>query len=260
MHPENVEHFRQKIYEVTDFISTPEAINFDDSQLWDKLSPQTQQVFTPIRQEFRIHNACLDQVSRWQGYPYQQYLNVPNESDFDHILGMLEIFHQLKKLGLSSFDDTDIEIKTVIHDSGEIITGDVPLFHFSSMNRFAADMKKIESRCFLKLVLGTIKETTPNSYLQLKNAYTQYQNRNDKGSHLVKYIDNSQGNEHAVIYIYKQSFPIMSRLPINPYEMIESAKENENQYLGKILAFPTISDSDKQILFEFTNGRQTRYL
>ena len=193
MSPEISQHLSQRIRTFSEFVTKPEATNFDDSQLWDSLSARNQQFLSPVRQEFRLHNACLNQVHRWQSHPYASQLGSVGDTDYEHVIGMLEISQQLKNAGLSGFNFDDIEMKIIFHDSGEIITDDMSVVHTSSLDTIIKEAKQIEPHCFIRLVLNQIKKTQPNIYQSIKESYLAYENRgqnpNDPESHLVKFID-----------------------------------------------------------------------
>ena len=198
MSPESSYHLSQRIRNFSEYIHTPEAENFNDSQLWNNLSTEIQQLLSPVRQEFRLHNACLNQVRRWQDHPYQKCLGGVGDTDFEHVIGMLQIS---KELGLLAFDSNNIELKIIFHDSGEIITDDMSVFHSSEIDSFVKNMKQIEPRCFMHLVLNRIRKDQPSIYQVLRESYTNYekrsQNLDDKESHLVKLIDTIQGNQYG---------------------------------------------------------------
>lgn len=264
MSPESSQHLVERIHRFQDFINTPEAVNFDDSLLWDYLSPTNQQLLTPVRQELRLHNACLNQVIRWRSHPYAPYLGPVGDSDYEHVVGMLKITHQLKDMGLSGFNFDDIEMKIVFHDSGEIITDDMSVIHNDQLESFTRDMKGIESGCFIKLILNRIKKSHPDIYQKVKDAYSKYENRSDypydQNSHLVKLIDTIQGDEYGIKHLLdpdllNRTFKDGVYPSIDPKKSIIFVLDNENLYLNNILRSP-ISISDKGILLGFLSSRQ----
>jgi len=264
MSPESSQHLVDRIHEFQKFIDTQEAINFDDSRLWDCLSPENQQLLSPARQEFRLHNACLNQVIRWQAHPYTQYLGSIGDSDYEHVVGMLKIGHQLKDMGLSSFNFDNVEMKIVFHDSGEIITDDMSVVHSSEIESFIKDMKSVEPSCFIKLILGRIKKSHPGIYQKIRNAYSSYESRSDhpydQDSHLVKLIDTNQGNEYGLKHLYGPNILVQAfkdkPCPIDPRESIIFALKKEEQYLDNLFQSPNITVSDKGILLGFLSSNQ----
>lgn len=257
MSPEISQHLSKRIREFSEFVTKPEATNFDDSQLWDSLSTRNQQLLSPVRQEFRLHNACLNQVRRWQDHPYQKYLGGIGDTDFEHVVKMIEISHQLKNMNLLSFDFNNIDLKIIFHDSGEIITDDMSVIHPSKIDTFVTNMKHLEPHGFIHLILSQIKHDQPEIYQTIKTSYTSYeakdQNLNDKESWLVKFIDTLQGDEYGVSHIYNPSvldYPHMVSIK-NPHELIQLAMENENKFLSNVIRSSTISLQDKNILTGF---------
>ena len=263
MSPEISQHLSKRIREFSEFITKPEATNFDDSQLWDSLSIRNQQLLSPVRQEFRLHNACLNQVRRWQSHPYASQLGCVGDTDYEHAIGMLEISHQLNDTGLSSFNFDDIEMKIIFHDSGEIITDDMSVVHTPTLDTLIRETKQIEPHCFIRLVLNQIKKTQPYIYQSIKESYVTYENRDknpdDTESHLVKLIDTIQGNNFGISHIYSPTILStqneFSPSP-SPSQLVSSSIETENKLLSKILASPKISDKDRQILIQFLSDHQ----
>jgi len=265
MSPEICQHLSQRIREFTQFIATPEAVNFNDNQLWDYLSPQNQLFLTPVRQELRLHNACLNQVVRWQSHPYIPYLGLIGDSDYEHVVGMLKIGHQLRDMGLSSFNFDDIEMKIIFHDSGEIITDDMSVVHTHTLDTVIKEVKQIEPHCFTRLVLNQIKRTQPNIYQSIKESYLAYENRgknlDDIESHLVKYIDTIQGNNFGISHIYSPTI-LSSEIDLSPspFQLMSASIETENKLLPQILHSSKISDKDRQILIQsLSNHQLTNY-
>lgn len=261
MSPEIYQHLSQRIRNFSEFITTSEAVNFDDSQLWNSLSPKNQQLLSPVRQEFRLHNACLNQVRRWQNHPYQQYLGGAGDTDFEHIIDMVDISHQLEELDLSTFDFDDIELKIIFHDSGEIVTDDMSLVHSLDKDTFITSIKRVEPHCFIRLILNQIKNSSSGTYQAIKASYTDYENKqilDNKESWLVKFIDTIQGNKYGLVHIYN---PLVLGHPHlvsikDPHQIVQSAIKNENRYLSKTVQSSGISDQDRQILFDFLSSYQ----
>lgn len=261
MSPEISQHLSQRIRTFSEFVTRPEATNFDDSQLWNSLSTKNQQFLSPVRQEFRLHNACLNQVHRWQSHPYASQLGSVGDTDYEHAIGMLEISHQLKDTGLSGFNFDDIEMKIIFHDSGEIITDDMSVVHTPTLDDLIKEAKQIEPRCFIRLVLNQIKKTQPNIYQSIKKSYQSYENRsqnpNDAESHLVKFIDTIQGNNFGISHIYSPTIlSTQNYLSPSPFELIFTSMETENKYLLQIFNSSKTSAKDIQILTQFLLDHQ----
>lgn len=265
MSPEISQHLSKRIREFSEFITKPEATNFDDSQLWDSLSTRNQQLLSPVRQEFRLHNACLNQVRRWQSHPYASQLGSVGDTDYEHVIGMLEISHQLKDAGLSSFNFDDIEMKIIFHDSGEIITDDMSVVHTPTLDTLIRETKQLEPHCFIRLVLNQIKKTQPYIYQSIKESYMTYENRDknpdDTESHLVKFIDTIQGNNFGISHIYCSAIlSTQVSLSPSPFELISTSMETENKLLLKILHSLKTSDKDRTTLVQsLSNHQLTNY-
>lgn len=242
MSPESKSHLAERIRYYQSFYQTPEASSFNDQELFSLLSAHNQKLLSPIRSELQSYNACLHSVARWQDHPIRRDLNLIGDTDYEHVLEMLKISQSLKQSGVSGFNFDDIELMILFHDGGEIITGDISLIHSSDHEDFAKDMKKIESNSFIKCVLSQIRQKTPDLYQEIKSLYLRYESRqshpDDKESHLVKFIDNLQGDYYGLEHIYNRLIidPIYDRRdqPIDSSQVISASIRRECLLLKKV--------------------------
>ena len=147
-------HLEKNYYSFITFAQSPES-KVPTPEIFSLLSPSTLHSFEPIRDELCIYLNYLKKISRWQDHPYQDViLNLKEENkdnDYKHVLGMLNISHQLEQLGLISLNFDDIQKMILFHDGGEIITGDMSSNHPPEMNEYVQKMKDFEPYCFFGL-------------------------------------------------------------------------------------------------------------
>lgn len=127
-------------------------------------------------------------------------------------------------------------------------------------------MKKIEPKSFIKCVLSQIRQKTPDLYQKIKSLYLQYESRqshpDDKESHLVKFIDNLQGDYYGLENIYNRSIidPIYNRQdqPVNSSQIISDSIHREHLLLKKVTQ--ATSQKNSQIFENFlSQWQETSY-
>ncbi len=249
---------------LSDYIKLPEARFVENDRVFPLLSSSNQVFLAPIKDEFYIYLNCLKQVKRWQDHTYQEVAVHLEDNDYQHILGMLEISHDLKHLGLTTFNYDDVDLMIVWHDGGEIMTGDMSINHPPEMDEYVKKMKEIESLSFLVYVLGSLRgqeKISPRS--KIKTQYLRYENRDsnpsDKEAHLVKFIDALQGNEFGLKNVYDKK--ILDRLykegeiPQNPDKFVSGMISKEIALLSKVL-LATKDHQDRVKLINYLLSKQ----
>ncbi len=246
------------------YIQLPEARIVEDDRVFQLLSPSTQDFLAPIKNDFCVYLNCLKQIKRWANHTYQEVATYIKDDDYQHVLGMLEINHDLKQLELSTFDYDDVDLMIAWHDGGEIITGDMSVNHPPEMDEYVKKMKEIESTAFLAYVLGSLRgQEKISTRSGIKNQYLRYENRNsnplDKEAHLVKFIDTLQGDEFGLKNVYSKAF--LSKFykngdfPQDPEELIANMIKKEAVLLSKVL-LATSDPQDRKKLVNYLLSKQ----
>ena len=224
---ENFPHIQERIVEFSSFAESPEARDIQLEESYSFLSEQNQQFLSPVKEDLKIYLNCLKKVPRWQNHYFDQITSTFEESDYDHVLSMLKISQEYKENNPDlSINFNQVELLILLHDGGEIVTGDISLHHSSLDEAEIKEIKKFESRAFPPLILRRVGDLSVRK--TLSNLYKRYESRlnnpSDSESHLVKLIDMVQGNKFALDNIYAKDIFV----PAYP-------ESSSNRYLETII-------------------------
>lgn len=246
------------------FTSTKFCQEFDPVSIYENVSGPTSNFLKRFDNELKTYLACLNTVFRWKEHVFAAVTTSVKESNYNHILEMLKLSSEIQKLGISQINFKEIELMILIHDGGEIITGDMPLNHSKKVD-FVKKIKRIEPKCFNRFILNNLENGSEKD--NLRSLYYRYEHRqknpNDLSANLVKLIDTFQGNIFGLknvydkdnLYTVYKSNAILSESDLIVEKMIQ--KEIEQT---KIVLNCLESKADKQKLFDFlyikTNHRE----
>ncbi|MFA6185017.1 MAG: hypothetical protein WCT51_03130 [Candidatus Shapirobacteria bacterium] len=200
---------QNRIEFLSEYVQKPEAVIFNTDEIYSYLSDENKEFLSPLSNHFETYLNCLTNVIRWKEHPYQKLTQKLNDTDYDHTLEMLKISRDIKNLNFNSINFSDVELITLIHDGGEIITDDISANHIAT-NQPLADIKKLEPRVFVSCVLNQLKEK--EFFIlrkKIRNLYKRYESRHnnfsDTESHLVKLIDIFQGDNFGLENVYSKT-------------------------------------------------------
>jgi len=244
MNIENFPHIQSRMVEFSTFIESSEARDIELEESSYYLSPENQQFLLPVQEDLKVYLNCLKKVPRWQNHCFDQVSPTFEESDYDHVLSMLKINQECQQNNPDlSINFNQVELIILLHDGGEIITGDIALNHASLSKEEIKEIKKLESRAFPPLILRKVGNLPVRK--TLSNLYRRYESRsenpNDSESHLVKLIDMAQGNKFAFDNIYAKDIFV----PAYP-------ESSSLRYLEKIVN--TLFDKELEQLTLFINS------
>ena len=266
MSPESKSHLINRIAGYQEFCRDPNTVAFNDQELISRLSLENQTLLSPVRDKLKIYNACLHSVHRWQGHPYSQDFNHIGDTDYEHVIGILDICHQLKDQDLKGLDFNSIELMILSHDGGEIITDDVSLVHSEKDHNHGEEMKKVESTMFFRCILSQIRDQKEIHQL-INSIYSRYEDRQihpeDCESHLVKLIDCLQGDNYGLTHLYDskkiESIYVDKVAPINPYRAIGESLARESCLLQKVLESSIDPNNSKIVTSYVANWQKTHF-
>lgn len=246
------------------YIKLPEARVVENDQIFPLLSALNQDFLSPIKDQFYVYLNCLKQVKRWQDHTYKEITIHLKDNDYQHVLGMLEVSHELRLLNLTTFNHDDSDLMALSHDGGEIMTGDMSINHPPEMDDYVQKMKEIEPLCFLAYVLGSLRgQNIIPIRSRIQTQYLRYENRDsnpsDKEAHLVKFNDVLQGDEFGLKNVYSKKvlnkFYKEGDTPQDPQELVANMIKKEAALLSKVLS-ATNDPQDRKKLINYLLSKQ----
>lgn len=163
-------------------------------ELSERISPELRALY-----EERLH-----EVKRWgrnasQDYGDNSYLPIREgfeESDLEHTCGMLQILQDLRDTLVylpQEISVRDATIMIILHDSGEIVVGDVPGYGVERQNQKNKKRKKIEPKAAEKFILEKVQDEEIRE--EFRRLYHRFQGQapGDREAILTKWLDKLQG-------------------------------------------------------------------
>lgn len=264
-YPEVHQHIKSHLVELDESLKTQEYINFDLSPIYAEISPETKTFLSEINIDTqKKYLYCLSNVARWKNHIFNNIADNLEDNDYEHVLEMLKINTKIKELNISSINHSEVELMTIIHDGGEIITSDMSSNQPDCNYNFVKNIKKMEPKVFCGFVLKQLENDRQKK--SLTSLYEKYEHRQadpkDINSHLVKMIDILQGNNFGLENVYKREI-VTSVYP----EQLYTEKLNqivENMIIKWIDQTKIVMDcldnfEDKVKIYQFSLEHFTKY-
>lgn len=235
-----------KLANLSDFSQLPESTIFNSTDFLEHFSVENQELLNSIGKNLNFYLNCLKNVDRWQFHSFQEAVDHISglDNDFLHTFNMLKILREIEEKNLlPSVDFNTTQLITLIHDGGEIVTGDISQHH--PQKKELLFLKEIEVKAFGPIVLRQIKGKENQPFRQhLRELYKRYNqkgnNSTDLESHLVKLIDHFEGNSFGVRNIYSKEILnevySLGKFPVDPDSIIYKTIEDEVNQVNIVLS------------------------
>jgi 5'-deoxynucleotidase YfbR-like HD superfamily hydrolase len=124
------------------------------------------------------------------------------ESDLDHVNGILDLVdwaeHDLPEV-TSSMNLDDVRIMVILHDIGEMYTGDVPSHGDVRLTSVSQRKKNMEPRCAIWIIRNLHDPQIRARALEL---FDRYEKQADPEAVFAKFLDKLQGDNTAVTHVF----------------------------------------------------------